>query len=458
MPNLYVRSGGDAGAWTGTYASLALASAADAAGDVVYVASDHAESLATSQVLAFDGTAASPVKLIAATTAAAPPTAVSTAASMTTTGTSSITFSGFLYAYGITFNCATGSVNASISCADVGAAVQEYENCNFYVHATGSTARINIGSGGNFQPAKVTWTNCNAELNNTGVGVTILGGDFFWNGGAVVAGVVPASGFLRATSAGEHVNCVVTGVDFTEIGVTGFVVGKAAGARCKFTFINCKFPAWTTGGIVTGTMQAGDRIEVYNCDSSDTNYVLYTLDMFGSVQSETGIYNDAGVDTTGIENANSDIAGFSWKMVASDGAGFPHQTLVSPEIVKWNTVKTGTLTATVEIVHDSQGSGTGGALLDTEIWMEVMCLDPGGTPLGKWQADRCANLNLNSNAADQASSSATWTGDSAGWDTQKLVVSFTPKEKGYVHARVCLAKASATVYVDPLYCGMVSTR
>ena len=32
---------------------------------------------------------------------------------------------------------------------------------------------------------------------------------------------------------------------------------------------------------------------------------------------------------------------------------------------------------------------------------------------------------------------------------QKISVSFTPQMKGAVHVKVCLAKASTTVYVDP---------
>jgi hypothetical protein len=84
------------------------------------------------------------------------------------------------------------------------------------------------------------------------------------------------------------------------------------------------------------------------------------------------------------------------------------------------------------------------------IWLEVMCLDPGGTPVGKWQSDRCANLNLNSNAADQASSIETWTTPGLATPVkQKLSVTFTPQEKGFIYAVINLAKASATVYVDP---------
>jgi hypothetical protein len=236
---------------------------------------------------------------------------------------------------------------------------------------------------------------------------------------------------------------VIRGVDTTNIGVTGFLVLKTTGCAVDVKFYNCKVPVWTTGGLETGTLEVGDRVSMYNCDSADTNYRLWIEDYLGVIASDTAVYNDAGAD-------DGSAQGFSWKMVSNGTAEFPHQCLVSDEIVRWNETTTGTLTATVEIVHNSQGAGTNGALRDDEIWLEVMCMDPGGTPVGKWQSDRCGNLNLNSDAADQASSSAAWTGDAAGWDTQKLSVSFTPKEKGYVHARVCVAKASVTVYVDPL--------
>ena len=139
--------------------------------------------------------------------------------------------------------------------------------------------------------------------------------------------------------------------------------------------------------------------------------------------SPCSVYNDAGAD-------DGSAQGFSWEMVSTANAEFPHMALRSPEIVKWNDTVTGTLTATVEIVHNSQGSGTSGALLDSEIWLEVMYLSTSGVPLGSWVTDRCANLDLNSDAADQASSSATWTGDAAGWDTQKLVRELRPEGEG----------------------------
>jgi hypothetical protein len=35
-------------------------------------------------------------------------------------------------------------------------------------------------------------------------------------------------------------------------------------------------------------------------------------------------------------------------------------------------------------------------------------------------------------------------------NAQKLAVTFTPQQAGYIHCRVMVAKASATYYVDPM--------
>jgi hypothetical protein len=53
-------------------------------------------------------------------------------------------------------------------------------------------------------------------------------------------------------------------------------------------------------------------------------------------------------------------------------------------------------------------------------------------------------------AASQASSSATWTTTGmSNANKQQLSVTFTPQEKGLIIARVCVAKSSYTLYVDP---------
>jgi hypothetical protein len=390
--------------------------------------------------IALAGTAAAPTWLVSVDDAAEPPTTVEAGATVATTLGGDITISGFAYIEGIVFNAGSSSSAAPFYLA--AGTAQVFKNCELNQGGTSASGGIFVGSTST-NTSQLTLIDTKVKLAAAAGNIKLQGCLFEWYGGSVASGSVAATSGLINARETDHCIAYVSGVDLTEVGVTGFLVGKVASCSVNATFVNCKVPAWTTGGLETGAFQPGDRASMYNCDSSDTNYRLWIVDYFGEITSDTSVYNDAGAD-------DGSAQGFSWKMVSSADAEFPHQTLVSDEIVKWNETTTGTLTATVEIVHNSQGSGTNGALRDDEIWLEVMCMDPGGTPIGKWQSDMCANLNLNSNAADQTSSSATWTGDSSGWDTQKLSVSFTPKEKGYVHARIRLAKASATVYVDPL--------
>jgi hypothetical protein len=129
-------------------------------------------------------------------------------------------------------------------------------------------------------------------------------------------------------------------------------------------------------------------------------------------------------------------------MVTNANAEFPMLTLDMPELHQWNDTTGSAITATVEILHDSAT-----ALTDKEVWLEVMYLGTSGYPLGSFATD---TVDVLATAANQASSSATWTTTGmANPNKQALSVTFTPQEKGYIVATVRLAKASKTVYVCP---------
>ena len=101
------------------------------------------------------------------------------------------------------------------------------------------------------------------------------------------------------------------------------------------------------------------------------------------------------------------------------------------------------ITVTVEILRDSAT-----ALTDAEIWLEVSYLSASGTPLGAVARNIAADVFTT--PANQASSSETWTTTGmSNPNTQALAVTFTPQMAGFLMARVMLAKASTTVYVDP---------
>ena len=116
--------------------------------------------------------------------------------------------------------------------------------------------------------------------------------------------------------------------------------------------------------------------------------------------------------------------------------------------MRWNETTGSALTVTAEIVHDSQGAGTSSAFLDSEIWLEVQYLGTSGYPLALFGSD--APAGVLTAAADQASSSETWT--TTGLATpvkQKLEATITPQVKGFIHARIVMAVASKVAYICP---------
>jgi hypothetical protein len=225
---------------------------------------------------------------------------------------------------------------------------------------------------------------------------------------------------------------LVEGLDLSEFSSSLNIASAVGSARLIIR--NCKLPASWAGSLYTGTKIAGARIEMHNCDSADTNYHMQIEDFCGAIVTETTI-----VRTGGASDGTTPI---SWKMASNSTAEYPLLTLDTPEIVVWNSTVGSSITVTVETVTDNV------TLTDAECWLEVQYLGTSGRPLSTVITD--AKADVLASAANQTSSSETWTTTGLTTPTkQALSVTFTPQEAGYLHAVVRLAKASATVYVDP---------
>lgn len=444
MANIYVRStdGSDAdngSTWALAKATLAGATAIDAAGDTIYVSDAHSESTASAININFAGTAASPVRVICGDDAAEPPTTEATTAVVATSGGSSININGSAYIYGVTFRASANNGGANIAIAPSTDGVSVFESCILHVNSTSSANQITAGN--NAGSELIRFTDSEIKFNNAGHSLAVASSRVEIHGGGIASGSTALTGaFIRNQATARGFTVDVAGFDMSNLGSASYLCAPG-NAACRIMFRNCKLPASWAGALVSAAPTGpGGRAEMHNCDNADTNYRLWVEDYAGSIVSDTGVYNDAG--------ATDGTTRLSWKMTTNANAEFDTTPLISPEFVQWNDTTGSSKTVTVEIVHNSQGSGTSGALTDGECWLEVMYLGTSGYPQGAWITDRKASILTT--ATDQDSSSAAWTGDSAGWDTQKLSVTFTPQEKGYIHARVVLAKASATVYVDPL--------
>jgi hypothetical protein len=441
----YVRSsdGSDAdngSTWALANATLSGAMTDSSAGDRTFVSDAHAESSASSQTITCPGTPTTPSQILGGDDAAEPPTALATTAVAATTTNNNITVRGSFYMYGLTLRAGSGSNNTTLFLNDNGNNVQVFENCVLENGATGSSGVVQFGSlAGSHGYQRLI--NTNLKFGGVAQGANVIGIRLDIEGGALASGSAAInSSLFRLGSSGFPAKLTVSGFDMSGADAACAIFSKNSGSGNTAVIRNSKLPTSWAGSLVTGTLQVDDRFEMHNCDAGDTNYRMWVEEYAGNIKSEIIIVRTGG--------ASDGTTPLSWKMVSGTNAEYPTIALVSPEIVQWNATTGGSKTVTVEIVHDSQGAGTGADFQNNEIWLEVQYLGTSGFPLGAFS--RSVKADVLATAADHTNSSETWT--TTGLTTpvkQALSVTFTPQEKGFFHARVFLAKASKTVYVDP---------
>lgn len=430
----YVRStdGNDAdngSTWALANATLSGAMSDQVAGDRIWVSDNHAESTAGSTTITCPGTTTSPCQILCGDDAAEPPTSLATTGTVSLSATGTITINGSLYCYGLSFS------GRFIALARSTTNIQTYENCVF-TNDFSSAGNISIGVPSSAEGSITTWVNCTAKITTTGtVLIVVDNGRFYWRGGSIGASsVTPSSGILQNVNRGG--NSYIEGVDFSNFGSTVNLIVSGTNESSFTYFINCKLPASWSGSLIGSTPGAASRVEMWNCSAGDVNYAMWIEDFFGTIKHETTL-----VRTGGASDGSTTI---SWKMATTANAEYPLMLLYSPPIYVYNTTTGSSKTLTVEILHDSVT-----ALTDAEIWLEVEYQGTSGFPLALFVDD--AKSDVIASAADQTSSSETWTTTGmTNPNKQKLSVTFTPQEIGVYICRVCVAKASYTVYVDPL--------
>lgn len=441
MANIYVRSTDgsnvdNGSTWALAKATLAGAAAIDAAGDSIWLSQAHDESSAAVQTITLNGTRASPVKVICANDVAEPPTAVSTAARVKTTGGSSITIGasaagGVNYLYGISFEAGSGNVTATISCSNADGSRTVYESCSFVLTNTGSNSIFPLGSGHN---SFVEWRNCTVKFNSTGQTLRISQrGVFRWVGGSFLSGTsstTTTTSLFGTSNAGTLT--LIENVDFSNLASTVNLVENNIGC---FVMRNCKLPSsWSGSFIRSADSDGGSRAAMYNCSAGAENYKLWVNTGEGTIRDETTLIRSGG--------ASDGTTPISWKVVSNGSASF-NNPLYTDDIVFWCGSTGSSITVDLHILHDSATN-----LKDDEVWVEARYLGSSAAPLGSVSRDRIANVLTT--AADQDSSSASWTTTGmANPNKQKLSVTFTPQMKGFVLLRVALAKASYTMYLCP---------
>lgn len=431
--------------WSDEKLTIATGIAAiDAAGDRVLIDSGHAESAATISYTC-PGTPASPMQVLSVTPSGGSGVSALTAGATFTSssGAGGVTFAGSGYFYGLSLVNSSTSAGAPISAGNGSSNVQTWEDCSFSLTGTASGGYISFGGTNVTAGNRVTVKNPTFRFGATSQRVLyagdvhILGGQ--WSGSGTLNPTDVFESFAGSLAANRCGNLTVTGFDFSNLNAAINLHGDGqAGARAVFR--KCKLPAsWSGAPISDANTTQGTRIEMYNCDSADTNYRLWIKDYAGSIVTETTYYRTGG--------ASDGTTSYSFKMTTTANVGWPASSLYSQDLVIWNDTTGSSVTVTCEIEHAGVGGGAGGRLTDREAWLEVVGLATSGYPLGTVYDDACADVITG--ATDQDDSSESWAGSLGSAVKQKLAVTFTPQEKGWILCRVHLAKPSATIYFDP---------
>jgi len=439
MADVYLRStdGNDAddgSTWALADATLVASLVAAGAGGKSYVSDAHAETQAANMDMASSGTAASPTKVLCGDDVAEPPTTVTTSATVTTTGSNHMSFTGFAYVQGVTFNMGTGNANDTIKWTDASPWSWTFEDCALNVVSTHASAGFQVGNYGNNteDDQALRFINTDISFGNSSQGFIWVSCLFDWHGGSVT-GTAPTTLFL-AKASGSIGQVNLFGVDLSAFGSGKNLVDVSAtgGKRTIYKFVGCKLGASVT--IATGDVAGpgGPEVECINCDSADTRYRWYKKACGGESLTETTIVMTGG--------AQVDSVAISRKIVTTANVNdvFPffgqwHQF--------WNTDLTAQ-TLTVEMVTDNV------TVTDGEVYVELWYAGTSGTPLYLLLTDRVADFLTT--PSNQAASTQAWT--TTGLTTpikQKLTVAFTALETGLILWRVAATKASLTMYYDP---------
>jgi hypothetical protein len=428
MANWYVYSGA-AGAntgadWTNAYTNLSSISG-KAAGDIFYVAHDHAQTQASNLTITSPGTEASPSRIYCVNrSGSVPPVSADlrTTATVTTTGAFSITLDGTVSeCYGITFSCSSGATGANMTIMSNNRRTWRLVNCSLQCGGTGATNKINFATG---LDTVVIMENVTFKFNAAGQGLDFTNRCYWRNTPSAIVGggTIPTTLFTSCTGL-----LFIEGVDLSSVNTTLVV----SSLNTDFTLVmkDCKLHASVAVQDASTFLNAQD-ITLIRCDSGDTNYRTERHNYFAVQTTETTI-----VRTGGATDGTTPIA---WKIItsASTEKELPYESL---PISIWNETTGSAITVTLQGIW-----GSGSVPNNDDIWIDVQYLGTSGYPLSSKAT--CGKADSLASGAGLAAGSGTWGGSTTKF---AMAATFTPQEKGPLTIYIKAALASTTFYIDP---------
>ncbi len=400
-----------------------------AAGETLRVDDAHTESFATAITFAFPGADTTPNIIISIDWTTDAYTRATTAQIDTSTAGDDVNFTGSALHYGMWYSAWD---EIDLDTADM---IHYFEDCTIEALSTAASFRMGHANGGNF--VELVDTIVIGVSGSDGIAFNNVA-DLIWRNGPnnrskyTNPGTSPSALF---GTAGQRAHVDVSGVDLADL--TTILFDPAGDGAYIGTVRNCLL---NSGVALSGTF-SGPNNQVFSmvgCDDTTGNDLYRTerADYYG-----TTVTDDANFITTG--GASDGTNPIAWKMVSNANALEFHKPTRSYWISGWFD-STGSKTFLIETNSENV------TFQDDELWMELEFLDNSADP--QFGADHDRMTNVDSTPADQTDSSANPTWTTPGITTEKkqqLNVTKTVNRIGPFRARVCLAKPSATVWIDP---------
>ncbi len=402
MANWYVRSaaaGAGTGAdWTNAFTTLTAAIAAAAAGDVFFVADDHAQTQASALTLTFPGTIASPNKVYSVDHTAPTPGGANllAGARVATTGNNAMTVNGSAEFFGIRFAVADGVNLPHLTlCATAGR--QVYRTCIFdFTNTTGSQACF-IGVNTSETPTEVLWTDSCQFLTGSAAQAVVPRNTSFTVENCptlLTAGANGSRNFLGAITTETTAVIKISNCDFSNVAAGGGMMTQRL-ASDRITLENCKLGTYVIYHASTPDQltNSGAVVLAARCESvSGVNYGYRKYMDQGSML-QTALVTRTGGASDGTTPHAIQIqtsAEASWML--------PFETIPFPAM---NNLVGSALTITVEGI-----SNTAAIPQNDEIWVEVGALTNVNDTIGSMA--RSARANGLTTPANYTASSEVW--------------------------------------------------
>jgi len=399
------------------------------AGDIVYMAADHAESGEADISWTFTGTPEDPNLVISALGGSASPVTYDEHDNIQASTAGNFTLRGGVKFYGASFR----GKRYDLRDADD---PMEFTDC--LLESTDASDTLIFGIDGGHLRFVNTDVNFSHSTGNAALGLRPTGSSLFewWGGVLTYAGSTQPTALFNGASGGVC-SIDIRGVTLTDITTAFFDISDLG--EWNASVANCLIADGVAATVGTGE-STDSKVLLSNSDdaSSDSLYRMDYNTFYGSVVHETVFVVSSG-------GASDGTTPISWKMTNNGNTEEFFEPLVTRRIPLW-------IDSTVSQKFVVQCIWAAGTPTDHEVWMELEYYASGDTI--STFTNNGATDPLDTADTISTATGVSWDGSLASGDAFSLEITVTPGRKGPAFVRIYFAQPTGDspdiLYVDPL--------